>query len=309
MNKTRAMTGLSEIENRAGICRLTCGWKKPQLPLDWVLRYWRDVHSPAIARRAGVYDYRHYQFADVRPDVFAPIDGIEFTCPPGAQVMWTSDVRYRDEAGLAVFGTSPDGEVKAHLLGDIDLIVDKSTTYKAVGENAVTLTDTTGIATPQGSPAKPTFALFVRQRSVEAAFRECLRKLSKNWAATPGVIRLRLSLFDVPDMEAERKAGYPVKTHPVEQQYQAMIELVLSDSSVARKLPMPGDIAAHVACIHAYPVIAIYTSNYNGRLTLVGLRGFAAHEAIMALNGVNQTQPRLLEWMYGPIVAGKPEVS
>ncbi|MSQ87571.1 MAG: hypothetical protein EXR10_12210 [Alphaproteobacteria bacterium] len=303
------MTGLSEIENRAGICRLTCGWKKPQLPLDWVLRYWRDVHSPAIARRAGVYDYRHYQFADVRPDVFAPIDGIEFTCPLGAQVMWTSDVRYRDEAGLAAFGVSPDNEVKAHLLGDIDLIVDKSTTYKAVGGNAITLVDATGIAAPQGSPAKPTFALFVRQRGSEDAFRECLRKLSKNWAATSGVLRLRLSLFDVPDMEAERKAGYPVKTHPVEQQYQAMIELVLNDSTVARTLTMPEGIAMHVAGMHAYPVAAVYTSNYNGRPTLVGLRGFAAHEAIMALNGVSQTQPRLLEWMYGSIAAHKPEVS
>jgi len=26
-------------------------------------------------------------------------------------------------------------------------------------------------------------------------------------------------------MEAERRAGYPVKTHPVEQQYQAWIDL------------------------------------------------------------------------------------
>jgi hypothetical protein len=297
------MTDFANIENMAGICRLTCGWKKPHLPLDWVRRYWRDVHSPAIARRAGVYDYRHYQFDNVTVNVLPPVAGVELSCLPNEQLMWLSDVRYRDDAGLAAFGVSPDGEVKAHLLGDIDLIVDKSTTYKSVGANAFTQVDTTGVPTPQGPPTAPTFALFFRQRASEAAFRDGLRAMVNRWSHDPNILRLRLSLFDVPDMEAERKAGYPVKTHPVVQQYQAMIEIVLKSEAAAKHLVMPADLGAVVSCIHAYPVIAIYTSVYNGRATLVGLRGFAAHEAINALNGMNQTQPSLLEWMYGSVAS------
>ena len=94
------MGTLEHTENRATICRVTCGWKKAGLPLDVVRRYWRDVHSPAIARRAGVWDYRHYQFDTVRADLLGPLDGIALDCPAGEQLMWTSDVRYADDAGL-----------------------------------------------------------------------------------------------------------------------------------------------------------------------------------------------------------------
>jgi hypothetical protein len=303
------LTHLEEIENRAGIARVTCGWKKPQLPLDAVRRYWRDVHSPAIARRQGVYDYRHYQFDAVRNDVFAPVAGIDFACAADAQLMWLSDVRYVDDAALATFGTSPDGEVKAQLLADIELIVDKSTTYKAVGSNARTLLDRTGTAAPQGPVGNPGYCVFFRQRSDEASFRACVQGIAERWARTPGVLRVRLSMFEVPDMEAEKKAGYPVKTHPVEHQYQAWIDLVVADERSTRFLLTPQDgtdYARHLRAIHAYPVLVVYTSVYAGRPTLVGLRGYAAYLAITELGGDNQRAASLLEWMYGPVAAGGP---
>jgi hypothetical protein len=298
---------LIDDENRAGLTRVTCGWKKPELSIDWVRRYWRDVHSPAIARRAGVYDYRHSQFDPLRGDLFAPLAGVDYAAPAGAQLMWLSDVRYLDEAALAEFGRSPDGEVKAQLLADIELIVGRSTTYKSVGENTRTLLDATGNRFPQGPVRHPSFAVFFRQRSDEPSFRECVRRLAARWAAAKDVLRVRLTIFDVPDMEAERKAGYPVKTHPVEQQYQAWIDLVLRDTAAARELLTPEkdiDVARHVSVVHAYPVRVVYTSVYGGRPTIVGLRGFAAYEAIEALGADNQKQTSLLEWMYGPIARG-----
>ena len=247
------MSDLARTENQAGLARITCGWKKSELPLDWVRKYWRDVHSPAITRRDGVYDYRHYQFDSVRPNVFPAIDGVEYHCPDGQHLMWLSDVRYKDEQGLAAFDVSPFGDIKAHLLGDIELIVDKSTTYKAIGENAFTYVDSTKDATPQGPVPSPTYALFIRQKSDEDSFRECLRKVAKKWSEISEVKRLRLSLFDVPDMEAERKAGYPVKTHPIEMQYQAWIDLTIENDEAAQILMSrldTTDVAAHVSTIH-----------------------------------------------------------
>jgi hypothetical protein len=297
---------LAEIENGAGLCRITCGWKKPELPIDWVRRYWRDVHSPAIARRQGIYDYRHYQYDPIVTDLLPPVDRIEYAAPPLEQLMWTSDVRYRDEAALAVFDKSPEGKPKQDILGDIDIIVDESTTYRAVDENARTYVDDTGIAMPQGPCVSPTFALFLRSRGNEAAFRQSLRELAECWARKPGVLRLRLSLFDAPDMEKERLAGYPVKTHPVERQYQAWIDLTLDTVARGRKL-IDGadgiDYATQIATIHSYPVRVVYTSNYNGRPTLVGLRGYPAWEALTALDADNQRQTSLLEWMYGPVAS------
>ena len=298
------MTTLIDIENRAGLARITCGWKKPELPLGWVRRYWRDVHSPAISRRAGIYDYRHYQYDAVDPTLFGALRSVELACPAGEQLMWNSDVRYLDEAGLAAFDATPPPAVKPHLLGDIDLIVDKSTTYRAVGANACTYVDRTDEATPQGPPATPAYALFLRRRTDEGSFRECIRTLARRWSDLDGVLRVRMSLFEVPDMEAERKAGYPIRTHPVEQQYQATVELVLSERGVARELlGERADVnwAGPIRTLHAYPVAACYTSVYAGRPTLVGLRGYAAHQAIRALGAGNQAEAGLLEWMYGAV--------
>ena len=127
------MNDMQAQENRAGIARVTCGWKKPHLPLEVVRRYWRDVHSPGIARRPGLYEYRHLQYDAVRTDLFAPIDGMQFACPDDQQLMWTSDVRYLDQAGVDAFSVEPPPETRAHLLGDINLIVDQSTTYFVFG--------------------------------------------------------------------------------------------------------------------------------------------------------------------------------
>jgi len=299
------MNALIETENKARIARVTAGWKKPELPLEVVRRYWRDVHSPSIARRAGIWDYRHFQYDPVRGDLFAPVDGIGLDCPPGEQLMWTSDVRYADEAALDAFGASPNADAKALILGDIDLIVDQSTTYKAVDENAKTLLDDTEDATPQGTPARPTYQVFFRQRSEEAPFRAAMARLAQAWTKAPGVLRVRLSLLDAPDMEAERAAGYPIKTHPVERQYQAWIDLVVTDDAAAAPLlGLLPDAADHIREAHAYPVTTLCTFNYGGKPTLAGLRGYPAYDALTTLGGYHQAKPALLEWMYGDVARG-----
>ncbi len=299
------MTDLEATENLAGICRVTAGWKKPELPLDRVRRYWRDVHSPSIARRDGIWDYRHFQYDPVDATLFAPVGGIELDAPVGEQLMWTSDVRYRDEQALSAFGQSPPKDVLPGILGDIDLIVDQSTTYKVLGANGFTFRDSTGFATPQGTPPEPTYQLFFRQRGAEAPFREALTQLAKAWEENSDVLRVRLSLFEVPDMEAERKAGYPVKTHPVERQYQAWIDLVLTSREAGHSLldAVPS-LSDTVHTIHAFPTTTLCTFNYAGKPTLAGLRGFPAWEAMRGLGGFHQAQPEILEWMYGPVAKG-----
>ena len=297
-----------DLENAAALARTTCGWAKPELDLDAVWRYWRDVHSPAISRRAGVWWYRHTPFGPVRPGLFDPLPGVEYDCPPGAQLRWLSDVVYRDEAGLQAFLRSPaDPAVTALLLADIGLIVERSTTYKTVGDNMRTFADRTGDAVPIGPAQHPTFSVFFRRRSAEPEFRAALRAAAQRWSAAPGVLRLRLNLFEVPDMEAERRAGYPVRTHPAPQQYQAWLELVLAEESAARGLLAAAadlDLAGHLRALHAYPVPAVYTFVHGGRPTIIGLRGYPAHCAIEALGADHAADPALLEWMYGLAVRG-----
>lgn len=299
------MADFIEIENRSRLARTTCGWPKPEHDRDAVRRYWRDVHSPAISRRKGIYQYRHTPFDPVRPDLFRATSGIELEAPADAQIQWQSDVVYLDDGGLQEFLVSPpDPEVVKQLLGDIEILVDKSTTYKAVDDNLHTYVDRTGDPTPQGPPPSPRFGVFFRSGVDEVTFREGMRSLARRWSEADGVLRLRMNLFDVPDMEAERKAGYPVKTHPLELQYQGWIDLVLEDERVGRTLQLE-DVASTV---HAYPVPMIYTFVWNGRPTIPGLRGYAAWESITAFSAANQRDERLLEWMYGPIAQVGGEV-
>ncbi|MGA9867527.1 MAG: hypothetical protein WBQ75_13945 [Acetobacteraceae bacterium] len=291
-------------ENKARIGRVTCGRHLPQLDIARVRRFWRDVHSPAIARRSGIWEYRHNQFGDVRADLFPPIAGITSTCDRATQLRWQSDVRYADQAGPDAFGADPGPAVKSHLLSDIDMLVDRSTTYLVLGESGRTYIDRTADAAPQGAPASASYGLFFRQRGGQAGFRACLRTLADRWADHPGVLRLRLSLFEVPDMEAERKAGYPIKTHPPEQQYQAWIDISLADNAVAATLMPPGDgidPAAAIAEIHAYPAEVVHTFNQAGHPTLTGLRGYAAYEAIGFFDAAQHRQESLLRWMYGDV--------
>jgi hypothetical protein len=127
----------------------------------------------------------------------------------------------------------------------------------------------------------------------------------QEWAARRDVIRVRLSLFEIPDMEAERKAGYPIKTHPPEQQYQAWIDLTVNDEAACKTM-LPADLGDHVAEIHTYPTEVVYTFNYDGKPTLAGLRGYCAVEAIGFLSARQHREPSLLAWMFGPVTAGGP---
>lgn len=299
------MNTLIAIENRAQICRVTCGWKLPHLPLEAVLRYWRDVHSPSIARRPGIWEYRHFQLEPLDPSLLGALTDIETACPTQAQLMWISDVRYHDDDALAAFSASPSPAVRASMLADIDLIVDQSTTYRVIGDNGHTYADRTLPSPPQGPPPAPTFAIFFRRRSDEPGFRAFLNAVCERWTDRHEVHRLRMSLFETPDMAAEQASGYPVKTHPVDRQYQAWIDLTLaSGASLADLFAEIPDLAEHCAAIHAFPARAVYTSNRGGKPTLVGLRGYPAYEALVGISGYNQADPALLEWMYGDVAHG-----
>jgi hypothetical protein len=293
-------------ENRARLSRTTCGWRRPSLGRDAVRRYWRDVHSPAISRRAGIHWYRHSPFDPVDPDLLAGLATVDLDCPADEQLMWQSDVVYLDEAGAAEFMASPsDPAVVALLLADIEMIVERSTTYRSVGDNLRTWVERTPDPVPLGESRIPRYGLFLRAGGEQDVFRRVVSELSARWSRLDGVTRLRTCLFDPPDMEAERRAGYPVKTHPTDQQYQAWIDLALRRPEDSGQLvAAAGDVdLTAVAALHAYPVPAVYTFVYDGRPTLAGLRGFAAVEAIDGLGADHARDPRLLEWMYGPIGA------
>jgi hypothetical protein len=310
MTAPRTGASVADTENIGTLARTTCGWAKAGLVRDDVRRYWRDVHSPAISRRLGTYTYRHTHYLPVTASAFDDLAGVELVPPADAQLHWQSDMVYRDDDAVAVFFGSPaDPRVTALMLNDIEMIVGQSTTYRSVGTNLHTFADVTDDPTPAGPPATPRFHVYFREQPgvSEDDFRAAVTALAQRWSTVDGVLRVRVNLFDKPDMEAERKAGYPVKTHPFELQYQAYMDLLVADESVGAQLLGAADGIDHVSvfsAVHAYPVHAIYTFVYAGTPTIAALRGYPAHELIQSFGATHQTDDLILEWMYGSVVNG-----
>jgi hypothetical protein len=302
---TENTADIAATENVGTIARTTCGWPREGLVREEVRRYWRDVHSPAISRRLGTYLYRHCHYDPVRSDLFEPVEGVDAEPPSDLQLQWQSDMVYRDQAGVdAFFGSPADPRVTALILGDIEMIVGQSTTYRTVDDNLRTYVDRTGDPVPVGPPATPRYHVYFRERRSEEELRTAVSALARRWSDVEGVTRVRVNLFDKPDMEAEKKAGYPVKTHPVERQYQAYMDLILEDDAVAKDLLGGVDHSAVLSAVHAFPVAAAYTFVYAGVPTLSALRGYPAQELITRFGATHQSDELLLAWMYGDAVAG-----
>lgn len=310
------MVDIAEIENRATISRTTAGVSKyhgtDPAAMDLVHRYTRDVHSPAISRRPGIHIYRHLSFGPIREDLFPRAPGVGYAWPEHKRLTGAGNLDYLDERALQAFYNSPpQADVRKHLLDDISVLggpPGRTTTYRTTAGNAWTYVDLTGKPTPQGPEELPHYGVFLRGREDAAAgFRELVRGLARRWSETQGVLRVRLHLFEKPDMQVESSAGYPVFPAPADEHYQAWIDLVIEHDGVARRLRLPDDAAvAGLSEMHVQPVPFVYTYVWDGRPTEVGLRGYPAYALIEQLNARNQREPALLRWLYGPVADGLP---
>ncbi|HEY6455452.1 MAG TPA: hypothetical protein VIY90_09260 [Steroidobacteraceae bacterium] len=300
-----------DTENKAPVIRVNCGHSSEARSLASVRRYQRDVHSPAIARNPGIYEYCHFSFDPIRPHIFASVGGIEFDCPKGEQFNSVAATLFLSEEDHARSIASPPDDVRPLLVADVPLIQKWTAPFFAEGPNGGhTYIDTTGIAVPQGPPTHPAFGLFLRQRSDANAFRECVSTMARRWSAHSDVRRLRLTLLK--SNEAKQAAGdYAIKgiASTNHHMFHAWIDLVIDSERNAMQLLSKEDAKAirpYVSAFHVYPVAERYTYVYAGRPTLVGLRGYAAYQAINEFHAANERDPRILRWMYGPVVQDGP---
>jgi hypothetical protein len=306
---------IAATENRAALSRTTVGRSKyygtDAGAYELWQRYLRDVHGPAIARRAGVFSYRRYDFGPVVPDLFGAIEGIEQNQPDDRRLTGAGHLDYLDERALRAFYSSPrDERTRALLLEDLDVIGGGpgwTTTYRTLAGNAHTYVDTTETPAPQGSITRPWYGIFVSAGSSGDSFRAGMRGLAERWSQVAGVSRLRLHLFEAPDPGTEVRHGYRVSAAAPTGHYHAWIDLGFESELVAPTL-MSGsdgvDLAPFISAIHVHPVQLIYTYVWAGRPTEVGLRGYSAYEVIERFGAKNQQDPGLLEWLYGPVVNG-----
>lgn len=285
-------------ENAATLAATVFGWWRKDVALDVSNRYWRDVHSVMVARIPGIYQYRLLQLEPNCPQLWTPIDGINYTLPDTDQPHGIAEMLFLTEADQQRFGQHPINT--QFVLNDEKNLCDRNVTLSAIGNNAHTFVDRTNAPTPNGTPAFPSFLICLQPtKSIQLElFRQHLvEQIAKPWSQNAAIVRLRLHLLE----PYNEKSNSPFVSHDctTAQNYRAWIELVTQDQTVLKSLFTEGDHADRIRAIHTFPISACYTMIANAHLTDVGLRGFAAVQTILEAGADNQRQPDLLKALYG----------
>jgi hypothetical protein len=295
-------------ENTAPIQSTAVGWWRPDLPKEEADAYWRDVHGTLVARAPGLYSYRQLQLGHPLSDLWPSLAaaGID-TTPDGPE-------RF-DGMNQMLFCTQHDVETLAHsdlvrqyVLHDEHNFARANATMWSAPREAVTLTDRTGSAAPQGRATEPSYAiLFRRVESADAgAFKAYVLETARLWATAPEVLRLRVQILQPYDPAGSEAPGVEHRLPP-EHQYQAWIELIAESESAGRALAGKdfSDRAKRlISAVHVYPIEARYTIVWQGRPTDVGLRGWPAVETIIKAGADNQRDHDLLRAVFGRAADG-----
>ncbi|MEO1029708.1 MAG: hypothetical protein AAFX02_11710, partial [Pseudomonadota bacterium] len=187
------------------------------------------------------------------------------------------------------------------------IYVGRNTFHKSSLPRSRTFVDTLNDPTPNGPPPSPRFLLALRRKKdvSQADFRTYLAgDLAIKWAAIKDVSRLRLDLFD-PYVETSGSPGGVSHAWDTDKRYDATIDVAVGKAKdLTALIASTGINADMVSAVHAYPVREIYTLVYEGKPTLVGLRGYAAMLAIEETNADFQKSSQVLQFTYGPIVNG-----
>lgn len=314
-NETHDISDIATEENAAPLTATVFGWWRKDVPLEVSYRYWRDVHSIAVARAPGLYQYRLLALAENRAEVGACLDGIETDLPVADRPHCIAQILFLSKEDQQAFGKSR--LITQFVNKDEQNLCDRNVTMSSIDHNAYTYVDRTSEATCSGEPAFPSFVLGLQQRqgvSTEAFRQHLTHAIAQPWSDRPDVLRLRLHLLE-PFDESENS---PYVSHDwvQEQHYQAWIELVVRDATQLEKLlssdPAEISYADHtcqqhaqlIRGIHTFPITACYTMVANGKPTDVGLRGFLAVQTIAEAQADIQKNSELLEILYGDVVRG-----
>lgn len=289
---------IASLENAAPLASTVFGWWRKDIPLEVSYAYWRDVHSITVARAPGIYQYRLLQLTANRSDLFS-VNGIDYTIsdedPHGV-----AEFLFLSSEDVQTFGKSE--LITKYVHKDEQNLCDRNITMSSKQGNARTYIDRTG-DTPNGKPAFPCFMVCLQKTdgvNLEQ-FQQHLMQKVRDWSEQSQVMRARLNLLEPFD----QSENSPCVSHQSEQvkNYQAWIELILQDEAIAKQF-FDDQSAQYIQAIHTFPIVARYTMVYDGKPTVVGLRGYPAAQAIEQAGAEIQKSPELLAAIYGDFVQG-----
>lgn len=273
-------------------------WKRPDLALNAFDDYWRDVHGPVCARLPGQFQYwqHHVAGADSMPAGGA-FDGI-------------AELTFRSASDRQIWF-----DAAAILMDDEHNIFSKAIGYVTLEGNSTTFVDRLPVGDPNGETQATKFHILVRRRPGASVddFRRFLREeFAPSLARNDSVRKLRLHLFETPDVSRPGAAGV-IHDEAPDDQYQAAFEIAVDDDAAMRRVETGDEFARltrFAASVVRFHERSSYAFVYGGQMTLAGQRGSRTAELIGRLGAVNQLAPDIRDLMVGggvqPVAAPAP---
>lgn len=304
LNKTKTETNVVDTENQASAISTFFAWWRSDVSEELAYRYWRDVHGVWAARTPGFRQYRQFHLDPAEPSLLRGLEGIETDLPREDQPNGIAHIAYSSRLYARLLRL-PFALKQAEQ--DDVIYVGRNTFHRSSLPYSRTFVDRLNEPTPHGPPPCPRFLLAFKKRKglAQADFRTYLaEELATSWATSNDVLRLRVDIF-APYVETPSSPGAVSHIWDPDKRYDATIDVAVSVATDAAAFFASSNISADkVTAVHAYPVREIYTLVYDGKPTLVGLRGYAAMQAIEEANAEFQKSSQVLKFTYGPVVDG-----
>ncbi len=252
--------------------------------------YWLNAHVTLPARFPGI-DTIWLHAVSFGRSRWPAVPGIDNRPAPEAEFHGVPEAVFQSMAGLAEFQAASRVQME-----DGINFLSEMLGYASLGPNSATALDSLDLPAPRGDDTLLRHLVFLRSRPdvpVDEFRRFVTDTLVPAYAAAPQVRKLRRHLFEPLDITLDHPGVVQYK--PPEQQYQAALEIVVTDGSTlddfAASAGWTGTVdalAAHCVAVHAARVDRCITTKYAGAITLAGVRGVAVADIIGRLAADSQ---------------------
>lgn len=289
---------VAETENKAKVVATFFAWWKNDINSELAYKYWRDVHGPWASRTPGFYQYRQLHLNNIDPTLLSNLKGIKLDCPISSQPNGVANI-YHSSKFMANLLRKPF----AKKIGDKDNVyfVARNTYQRASLPISKTYVDRINVPEQNGEVKNPSYLLaFIKKDGLRKSdFEEYLiSEFCEPWSKNQSTLRLRVEILNQHNNEPDSPNGVS-HTWSENKQYNAWIEIELSaETSLSSLFDTTKSYRDIIQSIHVYPIREIYTFVFDGKPTLVGLRGYQAATAIEALNAEFQKSKKILKSMY-----------
>ncbi|HEY7417571.1 MAG TPA: EthD domain-containing protein [Ktedonobacteraceae bacterium] len=278
--------------------------RKEALSYDLFRDYWRDVHIVLGTRIRVSYLHRLHFLTFASPVIWANLEGIEVTCPIEDRFDGIAEVWYPSGDHIRGFSSNPLSKIIAE---DEQNIFSRVIPYFTLAGNVRTYIDVLAECPLDGPQKFPTLIFCIQKVTTTSIqdFRTYMAdQFAPVFAQSETALRVRLHLPEA--YKALRQSPHVRYEHPEDKQYQAWMEVMFKNSSAMARFfdifihhAAIKDLSQYIRALHTYVESETYTYVNQGQPTLVGLRGYSAARAIMAVGARNEMQDDVLRIIYG----------